>query len=470
MQIVRSLGGYSLGRADLVRRAMSKKKMDVMEKERRNFIYGSKEENVPGALSRGVDEKAAGEIFDEMIDFAKYAFNKSHATVYALVAYQTAYLKYFYPTEFMAAMLTSEQGNADKVSLYINYCSLCGIKLLPPDVNESGDVFSVEDGGIRFSLSAVKNVGRGVVKSIVSERKENGKFKSLNDFCVRMRAADVNKRTLEGLIKCGAFDFLGANRMQLLAIFEAALSGASKDIKNNLEGQMDLFGESEEGGKADSFPDIPDCPQKMRLAMEKESAGIYLTGHPLSEYSEAVKRLSAVELGVIRECAQSFANGEYSGISVADGASVTVCGILEEKKEKLTKSGQMMAFLTLEDMTGSLRIIVFPKLFGEYAELMCEDKALSVTGRINYRDDGTAELVAEKISELSSKTEAEAVLSVDDLALLDKIRPIVLRHPGMRRLVIKHGEKLTETVLSVDLNEELRAEISLLGAEINEKA
>ena len=459
MQIVRSLGGYSLGRADLVRRAMSKKKMDVMEKERKNFIYGSEEENIPGALKSGVDEKSAGEVFDEMIDFAKYAFNKSHATVYALVAYQTAYLKRFYPMEFMAAMLTSEQGNSDKVALYINYCSAMGIGVLPPDVNKSTDTFSVEDEGIRFSLSAIKNVGREIVKSIVSEREKGGSFSSLNDFCARMRSLNLNKRTLEGLIKCGAFDFLGANRMQLLSVYEGVLSGASKDAKNNLDGQMDLFSVGEEAEpEKDVFPDIPDCPAKVRLAMEKESAGIYLTGHPLAEYAPLIRRMNAAEAGVIKESAENFSKGEDTAIS--DGSNVTVCGIISEKKEKMTKSGQMMAFLSLEDMTSSLRIIVFPKILAESENKIFEDAVVSVSGRINYRDDGTAELMAEKIGTLSLENKDPVIAKVGDLSVLDDINPIVKAHAGTRTFVIAHGGKYYDTVFGVEPDEAFLSALS----------
>lgn len=468
MQIVRSLGGYSLGRADLVRRAMSKKKMDVMEKERKNFIYGSEEENVPGALSRGVDEKAAGEVFDEMIDFAKYAFNKSHATVYALVAYQTAYLKHFYPVEFMAAMLTSEQGNSEKVALYIGYSEQMGIKLLQPDINKSSDVFLVENGGIRFSLSAVKNVGRAIVKSIAAEREENGEFASLNDFCGRMRRYDLNKRTLEGLIKCGAFDFLGANRMQLLAVYEAVLSGASMDAKKNLDGQLDLFSEEESGGKEDNFPDIDDCPVKVKLAMEKESAGIYLTGHPLAEYMTRIGRMNAVEMGIIGECARNFANGEFTDIQISDGENVLLCGIITEKKEKMTKNGQMMAFLTLEDMTGSVRVIVFPKVLERYRDLAAEDAVTAISGRVNYKDDGTAELMAEKIEVLNADDEKPVFMKVPSLEILDGLNSSVRAHSGNRPLVIACGGKTYETVYFVNAEPSFKEEVCALGAEISE--
>ncbi len=463
MQIVRELGGYSLGRADLVRRAMSKKKMDVMEKERKNFIYGSSEDNVPGALNRGVNEKAAGEVFDEMIDFAKYAFNKSHATVYAVIAYQTAYLKHYYPVEFMAAMLTSEQGNSDKVSLYIQYCNEMGIKVLPPDINKSTDVFEVEDGGIRFSMTAIKNVGRGIIKNCVKERERSGEFSSLTDFCMRMKGLDVNKRTLEGLIKSGAFDFTKANRMQLLAVYESALSGISKDAKNNLEGQMDLFGIEDESSN-DEFPDIEDCSLKERLSMEKEATGIYLTGHPLQEYAHIIKNIGAVGADVIRESAESFSEGNIDSIVIRDGENVTVCGIISSKKEKLTKSGQMMAFLTIEDMSTSVRAIIFPKILKSYEKCIFEDNVVILKGRVNYRDDGTAEIMAEDIKTVNDTDTPPFIVNVPDFSILDKINPIIKKHKGSSRLILKVGEKSYPTIYCVEKSRSLEDELSSYNA------
>ncbi len=455
MQIVRELGGYSLGRADLVRRAMSKKKMDVMEKERKNFIYGSKEENVPGALSKGVSEKAAGEIFDEMIDFAKYAFNKSHATVYAVVAYQTAYLKYYYPVEFMAAMLSSEQGDSDKIANYISYCKEVGIKILPPDVNKSTDVFSVEDGGIRFSLAAIKNVGRNIIINCVKERSENGPFTSMTDFCRRMKSSDVNKRTLEGLIKCGAFDFLGANRMQMLLAYENILSGISKDSKNNLEGQISFFSDDSEADEnLDEFPEVKDCDTKMRLFMEKEASGIYLTGHPLEQYALQVKNSGAVPLGTLKEGAVMFADGDYTLLPVKDGETVKVCGIISEKKEKITKSGQIMAFLNIEDTTGSLRVVLYPKTLKECEKFTEEDRVVIIRGRINYRDEGTCEMMAETVEEVRELSGKSMVLSVKSLDSLDKIHDMVARNKGDISLFIEHEGKLIQSIYLVSDKEE----------------
>ncbi len=454
MQIVRELGGYSLGRADLVRRAMSKKKMDVMEKERKNFIYGSSEDNVPGALSKGVSEAAAGEIFDEMIDFAKYAFNKSHATVYAVVAYQTAYLKYYYPVEFMAAMLTSEQGDSDKIANYISYCKEAGIKILPPDVNKSTDVFSVEDGGIRFSMAAIKNVGRNIIINCVKERNENGPFTSMTDFCRRMKSADVNKRTLEGLIKCGAFDFLKANRMQMLLAYENILSGISKDSKNNLDGQISFFSEDDGEELTDEFPDAPDCDTKMRLFMEKEASGIYLTGHPLEQYALQVKNSGAVPLGTLKEGALLFADGDYSILPVKDGETVKVCGIIAEKKEKITKTGQIMAFLNVEDTTGSLRVVLFPKTLKECEKYTDEDRVVIIRGRINYRDEGTCEMMAESVEEVRELSSKTLIAEVKSLDALDRIHDLVVKNKGDISLFIEHEGKLIQSIYLVSDKEE----------------
>ncbi len=469
MQIVRELGGYSLGRADLVRRAMSKKKMSVMEKERKNFIYGNEEENVPGALSKGVDEKTAGEVFDEMIDFAKYAFNKSHATVYAVVAYQTAYLKYYYPVEFMAAMLTSEQGNTAKAAQYIQFCNEMGIRILPPDVNKSTDVFEVEEGGIRFSMAAIKNVGRGIVKACVRERKENGDFASLTDFCRRMKSADVNKRTLEGLIKCGAFDFTLANRRQLLAVYETVLASVANDAKNNVAGQMTLFSEEEETLTKDTFPPMEEGSARERLAMEKESSGVYLTGHPLQDYAAQIKRASTLSIGVLRENAAAFAEGDYASVSVSDGAMVTLCGIIAEKTEKLTKSGQAMAFLTLEDMAGSVRVILFPKVLQSFENYTDVDLVVALRGRVNYRDDGTAEIMAEELSPMQETTRKPLIVDVSDVFTLDRLHPLVTARLGDTPLWLHLPDRMIETEYFVDNDEAFRDSLKKHGFGIFEK-
>ncbi|MDP4132783.1 MAG: DNA polymerase III subunit alpha [Bacillota bacterium] len=462
MQIVRELGGYSLGRADLVRRAMSKKKMDVMEKERKNFIYGSKEENVPGALSRGVDEKAAGEIFDEMTDFAKYAFNKSHATVYAVIAYQTAYLKYYYPVEFMAAMLTSEQGSSDKVSGYTQSCSEMGIKVLPPDINKSSDLFSVEEGLVRYSLSAIKNVGRSFIKECVEERKEHGDFTGLYDFCRRMRASDLNKRALEGMIKSGAFDFTGANRAQLLAVYEGALSGTSKDIKNNLEGQISFFEDSEEEPR-DEFPNIPEYDLKIKLTMEKEATGLYLSGHPLLQYASQIRQASCINISVLSESAAMFSEGEFSQLQVKDGERVTVCGLVSDKKEKITKSGTIMAFINLEDATGNLRVIVFPKVLKTYEKILNVDSPIFARGHINYRDDGTCELTADSFVALKEQNTEPFILEASDLSRLDELNPVVRKHIGGYPLYIKTPHKIIQTTYYVSGSNEFILEAEALG-------
>lgn len=287
MQIVRDLGGYTLGRSDLVRRAMSKKKQYVMEKERANFIYGNEEEGVPGCISRGISEQTAGQIYEDMMDFAKYAFNKSHAACYAVVAYQTAYLKYYYPVEFMAALLTSVIDNSKKVSEYILTCRNMGIELMPPDINQGQSGFSVDNGRIRYALTAIKGVGRPVIDAIVEERRNNGEFKNIKDFITRVSDKDVNKRAIENLIKAGALDSLGGTRKQFMSVYVQILDHISKDRKNNLSGQISLFDIAAEDTKEEfdiKMPEVGEYDREMRLAFEKEVLGIYVSGHPLEEY------------------------------------------------------------------------------------------------------------------------------------------------------------------------------------------
>ena len=300
MQIVRDLGGYSLGRSDLVRRAMAKKNIDVMERERQNFIYGQEDDEgniiIPGALRRGVSEEKANEIFDEMMEFAKYAFNKSHAAAYALIAYRTAWLKFYYPVEFMAALMTSVMGNSNKVAAYIQYCRKKGIDVLPPDVNESYSKFTVVDGKIRFGLAAVKNVGTSAIQSIIEAREKKGRFISFLDFCHKVDPSNLNKRMVESLIKCGAFDSIGVYRSQLMAIYERTLDGVYQDKKRNIEGQVSIFDKVSSDHRdslvEDVLPDIDEFPQKFILSMEKEMTGVYISGHPLMEYKDILDRLN----------------------------------------------------------------------------------------------------------------------------------------------------------------------------------
>lgn len=394
MQIVRDLGGYTLGRSDLVRRAMSKKKQAVMEKERTNFVYGNEEESVPGCVSRGIDEKTASGIYDTMMDFAKYAFNKSHAACYAVVAYQTAYLKYYYPVEFMAALMTSVIDNPKKVAEYILVCRNMGIEILPPDINEGESGFSVSGSSIRYALTAIKSVGRPVITAVVEERKERGPFLNLQDFVNRITDKDVNKRTVESFIKAGALDGLGGTRKQFMSVFSQVMDRTQKDRKNNMAGQLSLFDiveEEEKEGLALKLPDVGEYPKEMKLAFEKEVLGIYVSGHPLEEYEAAWRKK-------ISNTTADFAyDEEVQGVRVKDGAKAVIGGLIAGKTIKYTKDNKIMAFLTIEDLVGTVEVIVFPKTYEQSASFLTEDAKVFVQGRISVEEDKDGKLICEKI-------------------------------------------------------------------------
>ena len=394
MQIVRDLAGYTMGRSDLVRRAMSKKKAAVMEKERQNFVYGNPEEHVKGCIENGIDEKTANHIYDEMIDFARYAFNKSHAACYAVVAYQTAYLKYYYPKEFFAALMTSVMDNVNKVSEYILTCRQMGIRILPPDINEGQSGFSVSDDAIRYGLSAIKSIGRNVVDEIIRERKNNGLFTSIDDFVERMGGREVNKRTLENFIKAGAMDSLPGNRRQKTMIAPELLDQKNKDRKNVLEGQLSLFDFAAEEEKQQyqiTMPDVPEFPKGELLAFEKETLGIYVSGHPMDEYLETWKNSITAKT-------TDFMVDEESGKAVVeDGVRATIGGMITAKTVKLTKNGQQMAFVTLEDMVGSVEVIVFPRDYESKKQLLNEDAKVFISGRTSIGDDPVGRLICEQV-------------------------------------------------------------------------
>lgn len=394
MQIVRDLGGYTLGRSDLVRRAMSKKKQAVMEKERANFVYGNEEESVPGCVSRGIDEKTASGIYDTMMDFAKYAFNKSHAACYAVVAYQTAYLKYYYPVEFMAALMTSVIDNPKKVAEYILVCRNMGIEILPPDINEGESGFSVSGSSIRYALTAIKSVGRPVITAVVEERKERGPFLNLQDFVNRITDKDVNKRAVESFIKAGALDGLGGTRKQFMSVFSQVMDRTQKDRKNNMAGQLSLFDiveEEEKEGLALKLPDVGEYPKEMKLAFEKEVLGIYVSGHPLEEYEAAWRKK-------ISNTTADFAyDEEVQGVRVKDGAKAVIGGLIAGKTIKYTKDNKIMAFLTIEDLVGTVEVIVFPKTYEQSASFLTEDAKVFVQGRISVEEDKDGKLICEKI-------------------------------------------------------------------------
>lgn len=394
MQIVRDLAGYTWGRSDLVRRAMSKKKGKVMEQERKNFVYGNPEENVPGCIAKGIDEKVANKIYDNMIDFAKYAFNKSHAAAYAVVAYQTAYLKYYYPVEFMAALMTSVLDNTSKVSEYIYTCRQMGIAILPPDINEGEGGFSVSGQAIRYGLSAIKSIGRPVIDAIVEERKIRGPFTTLKDFITRLSGREVNKRTIENFIKAGALDGLEGNRRQKMMIYGSLLDALNQEKKTTMAGQMTLFDIAPEEDKAEyeiKLPNVEEYDKEVLLGFEKEVLGIYISGHPLEEYMERLKKNT-------NAVTTDFVLDEETGtLKVSDGAKVRIGGMITDKVIKYTKSNKAMAFITLEDLVGTVEIIIFPKDYERYAKYLENDAKVFVEGRVTAEEDRNGKLICEKI-------------------------------------------------------------------------
>ena len=394
MQIVMKLAGYDLGRSDLVRRAMSKKKADVMAKEREYFVYGNAELNVPGCIKNGIDEKTANKIFDEMVDFAKYAFNKSHAAAYTIVSYQTAYLKCYYPVEFMAALMTSVIENSSKVAEYIVTCRQMGIELLPPDINEGESSFSVSDGKIRYGLSAIKSIGKPVIQAIVREREVGGKYKSMKDFCERMSGREVNKRAVENFIKAGAFDSFGYTRRQQMMVYAQIMDQAAAEKKKSMTGQMSLFDfVSEEDKQAFEvkYPPVGEYDREVLLAYEKEVLGVYISGHPLEEYEKAWrKNITAVTT--------DFEADEETGKArVYDGQTVIVGGMITGKTIKTTKHNQLMAFITLEDLVGSVEIIVFPRDYEKNREFLNEEEKIYVRGRVSLSEDAQGKLICERV-------------------------------------------------------------------------
>ena len=395
MQIVRDLGGYTLGRSDLVRRAMSKKKQAVMEKERANFIYGNEEEGVPGCKANGISEEVASRIYDDMMDFAKYAFNKSHAACYAVVAYQTAYLKYYYPVEFMAALMTSVIDNPGKVAEYIMVCRSMGISILPPDINQGESGFSVKDKSIRYALTAIQSVGRPVIEAVVEERRQRGEFTNLKDFITRMADKDVNKKAIENFIKAGAFDSLPGTRKQFMSAYVQIMDHIIHDRKNNMAGQMSLFDIVDESQKEDfdvKLPDVGEYSKEMLLAFEKEVLGVYISGHPLEEQEELWKK-------VITNTTADFMLDEETGATIVrDNATAVIGGLISDKKIKYTKNDKIMAFLQIEDLVGTVEVIVFPKDYEKNSGKLLEDNKVFVRGRVSLEEDRDGKLICEKIT------------------------------------------------------------------------
>ena len=396
MQIVRDLAGFSLGRSDLLRRAMSKKKADVMAKERKVFVYGDESENIKGCVNNGISEAIANKIYDEMTDFAQYAFNKSHAAAYAVVTYQTAYLKYYYTAEFMAAMLSSVMDMTDKVAEYVYSCRSMGIKILPPDINEGESGFSAKGDSIRYGLTAIKNVGKAVIDNIVAEREARGIYKDLEDFISRTAPLGVNKRAIENFIKAGAFDSFGATRKQMMMVYVQIVDSVNQDKKDTMQGQMSLFDIADEDQKKNykmQMPNVGEYDNDQKLEFEKEVIGIYASGHPLSDMEEKWKR-------VITNMSLDFAVPEEGeSYKIKDKSRVTVGGIITTVTRKFTKRGEQMAFLTLEDLVGTVEIVVFPREFDKYREILMEGRKIFITGEADIQENAPGKVKASEIKE-----------------------------------------------------------------------
>ncbi|WP_368489656.1 DNA polymerase III subunit alpha [Clostridium sp. BJN0013] len=437
MQIVRDLAGYSMGRSDLVRRAMSKKKHHVMEEERRNFVYGIVDENgkveVPGCIRNGISEKAANDIFDSMIDFASYAFNKSHAAAYAVVAFQTAYLMHYYPTEFTAAMLNSVKGDSEKVAYYIRFAKGIGIEVLPPSINESYAKFTVENGKIRFGLSAVKNVGENIIDSIVKSRLKYGKFKDLVDFCSNIEIQSINKRVVESLIKAGAFDCFGKYRSQLSLVYEKIIDSVINSRKKNIKGQISLFSQIEDSSIEIQYPSIKEFMKRDMLSMEKEMTGLYLSGHPLDEYEKTLRLQTDTKISDII-ARETLEEGFIEESRVRDGDKVIVGGILSQVSRKITKNNDMMAFARLEDLYGIMEIIIFSKIFQKFKSLIYDDSIVLVKGRISIREEEQPKLICEVIEPLMRIDTEKLYILIEEQQdirnTLKEVKPLFINFSG----------------------------------------
>ena len=460
MQIVRDLAGYTRGRSELVRRAMSKKKTAVMEKERQNFVYGNEAEGVKGCIANGIDEKTANHIYDEMIDFAKYAFNKSHAAAYAVVSYQTAYLKYYYPKEFMAALMSSVMDNVSKFSEYILTCRrMMDIAILPPDINEGESGFSVSGDGIRYGLSAIKSVGRPVVDAILEERKKNGIFSSMEDFINRMTNKEVNRRTIENFIKSGAMDSLPGTRRQKVAVAPILLDNKARERKNAWEGQMSLFDLVSEEEKKEyqvSFPDVGEYSKEELLAFEKDILGVYISGHPLDDYEGLWRK------NITATSADFIVDEETEEAVVKDGMKVVIGGLVAGKVVKTTRSNQLMAFITLEDLMGSVEVIVFPKNYEADRDVLTEDSKIFIKGRVSLGDEPVGKLVCEQVIPFS-KVPRQLWLQFEDKeiyqAMEGEILGILKESEGPDSVVIYLKKERAKKILPANWKVEAAGEL-----------
>ena len=435
MQIVMKLAGYTLGRSDLVRRAMSKKKGDVMIKERQNFVYGNEEEGIPGCINNGIDEKTANQIWDEMLDFAKYAFNKSHAAAYAVVAYRTAYLRCHYPVEFMAALLTSVLGNTNKISEYSYACKKLGIKILPPDINYGEGAFSVDHGNIRYGLTAIKSLGRPVIEAIIRERNLNGPYRDFKDLVERLSSKEINKRTVENLIKSGALDCFHVTRKQQMIVYASVIDSIQKERKNEIAGQMslmDLLGEEDQQSFQISYPDVGEYEKEQKLAMEKEVLGIYVSGHPLEDDMERLER------NVTAHTSDFVIDEETGKTKIHDRESCIIGGLISEMSVKLTKKNQNMAFITLEDLRGTVEVVVFPRQYAAYQSLLREDAKVFIKGTTQISEEESKVICNQIISFEDSRQELW-VQFADKEAFFkeeDALKGILTSYPGKNPVVI----------------------------------
>ena len=469
IEIFRTLGGYTMGQADNIRRAISKKKLKVIEAERKVFVYGDKDQGISGAIAKGVSEAAAQSIYDEIVDFANYAFNKSHAVCYAVVSYQTAYLKCHYPRQYMAALMTSVLDSAVKISAYIAECKELGIALLPPDINHSEDHFSVEEGGIRFGLGAVKNIGRGLIRSMAAKRREGGPFRSMQDFLERMDEGELNKRAVENLIRCGAMDGFGCHRSELIGVYEAMMDSIAASRKQNLEGQMGLFAMLEDEGP--SKMDIPHKEEYSRaelMAMEKETTGIYLSGHPMDDYRKLLKNTHVLPIGDLMDEEKHF----------QDDQIVSVAGIIQTVKTKTTRNNSVMAYVTMEDDTASIEMLAFASVLGQYGGYIRENSAVVVTGRLSLRDDKDPQILINRvrpISDYASERPQEAPrpqmpqtlylrLPGEQGKLYPKIKAILNMFPGTQKTVLFFEDTRARRGTTCDFRENMLRELkNVLG-------
>ena len=451
MQIVRDLAGYTLGRSDLLRRAMSKKKQAVMEKERKNFVYGNEEEGVDGCIKRGIDEATANKIYDEMIDFAKYAFNKSHAAAYGVVSYQTAYLKYYYPVEFMASLLTSVIDNSSKVIEYVQTCKGMGIDILPPDINQSERNFTAQGGAIRYGLSALKSIGKAMVDQLVAERNARGPFQNLQEFLERISECDLSKRIVESLIKAGALDCLEGNRRQKMMIYTSIMDNISQSKKKMMAGQMSLFDIVDDELKSDfeiKFPKVNEFSKQELLAFEKEVIGLYVSGHPLEEYQNMWKKN-------ITRTSLDFQLNDEDETAVADNAREIIGGIISEVTVKVTKQNSVMAFVTIEDLYGTVEVLVFPKLYEKYRQIIAEDNKVFITGRVTSGGEENAKMICETITLLGDKS-SELWIRFENKEEYEEKYPQLLENiklsNGKDKIVIYLNQEKAKKILPASCN------------------